>query len=259
MAYRRNVQVFEGESCKLRTMNAFVFRHVPWEDAGRVAEVLTGRGFELHYADLFRDPEPPRDWLSADALVAMGGPMSANDDLPFIRHELAALSEALALGKPVLGICLGSQTLARAAGARVYPNRVKEIGWAPVEWTAAAAIDPLFHGLPPAANLFHWHGETFDLPRGAERLARSRDCANQAFRLGDASYGLQFHLEVTPGMISDWCGQDSNSADVQELRASPDPEQDAARLTELALLVFGRWADLIIGRSARLAGRSAKL
>ncbi len=236
----------EGESAKLKKMNVVVFRHVPFEDAGLIAHIVGTRGFELRYFDLFRHPDAVVDWRAADGLVVMGGPMSANDDLPFIRRELAILTEALAARKPVLGVCLGSQLLARAAGARVYRNPVKEIGWAPVRWTEDARQDPLFGGLPSPETLFHWHGETFDLPDGAVWLASSDACRHQAFRLDDRTYGLQFHLEVTPDMIEDWCRQDTNSGDVRELPAPIDAHANAVRLAELAQHVFGRWADLLV-------------
>jgi GMP synthase-like glutamine amidotransferase len=142
--------------------------------------------------------------------------------------------------------------IAKALGARVYRNPVKEIGWFPVEWTPAAACDPLFAGLSAPETVFHWHGETFDLPPGAEWLARSEACAHQAFRVGANVYGLQFHLEVTPEMIADWVTQDQNSPDVRELDAPIDPHANALRLQQLATQVFTRWADLVSPSCVRL-------
>jgi GMP synthase-like glutamine amidotransferase len=175
----------------------------------------------------------------------MGGPMSANDRFDCILRELRLIEEALALGKPVLGICLGSQLIARAAGAKVYRNPVKEIGWAPVYWTEAAGQDPLFAGHHASELVFHWHGETFDLPRGAQWLAFSDACRHQAFRLGSA-YGIQFHLEVTPEMVADWLAQEVNQADVAGLAEPIDPGVNAARLAEMSAAVFGRWCDLLM-------------
>jgi GMP synthase-like glutamine amidotransferase len=190
-------------------------------------------------------PAPERIGEAA-GLIFMGGPMSANDDLPYLRAELALIEQAAQAGVPILGVCLGSQLIAKALGARVYRNRVKEIGWYPVSWTPAAASDPLFAGLAAPETVFHWHGETFDLPPGAEWLARSEACAHQAFRVGANVYGLQFHLEVTPEMIADWVAQDQNCHDVRELDAPIDPHANAPRLRELASLVFCRWADLLV-------------
>lgn len=176
--------------------------------------------------------------------------MSVNDPLPYLAWEMQAIREAARREQPVLGICLGSQLIAKAMGARVYRNTEKEIGWFDIRLTATAEEDPLFGGIPPVTSVFHWHGETFDLPRGACLLASSERCRNQAFRLGDTIYGLQFHLEVTPRMIADWCEQDANSKDVRELDAPLDAERNAAEMERLAAAVFGRWCD---GLKSRLA------
>ncbi len=151
---------------------------------------------------------------------------------------------AMAQRKPVLGICLGAQLIARAAGATVRRNPAKEIGWFGLRFTGAAANDRLFQGLSDE-TVFHWHGETFDLPDGAELLASSELCRNQAFRIGEEVYGLQFHLEVTPAMIADWCVQDENCGDVRELESVIDPYFNASRLEELSGTVFGRWCETI--------------
>ena len=174
----------------------------------------------------------------------MGGPMSVNDNLPFLEAELRLIERAVAAGKPVLGVCLGAQLIARALGARVYRNEAKEIGWFPVYWTGECAGDGLFGGLSEPETVFHWHGETFDLPEGARGLARSDVCRNQAFRFGRNVYGIQFHLEVTPEMIADWVVEDENCADVRELAVPPDPFHNAGRLETLAGAVFGGWAGL---------------
>jgi GMP synthase (glutamine-hydrolysing) len=209
------------------------FRHVPFEDLGLIRAPLEERGISIEYADPYR-----ADVTRAAGLIFMGGPMSANDDLSYLRQELQLISQAVARRQPILGVCLGAQLIAKALGAKVYRNAVKEIGWFDVHFTEAAARDPLFAGLGPAETVFHWHGETFDLPPAAEWLAWSKACRNQAFRAGAAVYGLQFHLEVTPKMIEDWCAQDANCADV-------DPRRNAARLAALSSVVFGRWCDLL--------------
>ncbi len=225
-------------------MHVLVFRHVAFEGLGLIGNVLGERGIPFRYVDLFRDPdaEPASD---AAGYVFMGGPMSANDDLPYVRREIDLIRDAVAAGRPVLGICLGAQLIAKALGARVYRNPVKEIGWAPVYWTEAARRDPLFEGLREPETVFHWHGETFDLPAGTEWLAWSDGCRHQAFRAGEGVYGLQFHLEVTPEMIAGWLTEDENSGDVRELTAPIDPDANAVRLAELSALVFGRWAGLL--------------
>jgi GMP synthase-like glutamine amidotransferase len=227
-------------------MRVLVFRHVPFEHLGLIAPALEVNGIEWEYVDLFRAPDAPIPLDGAAGLISMGGPMSANDDLPYLRRELDAIEQAVRAGKPVLGICLGAQMIAKASGAKVYRNPVKEIGWAPVRWTEASRSDPVFAGLTEPETVLHWHGETFDLPPGAKWLASSDACRNQAFCLGTGVYGLQFHLEVTPEMIVAWSGEDANAGDMRELAAPIDPSRNAPRLAELAGLVFGRWAKLFV-------------
>ena len=143
--------------------------------------------------------------------------MSANDDIPGLKDELKLIERALAQGTPVLGICLGSQLIARALGARVYRNRELEIGWKPVHLTDAGRRDAVLGRLASPMECFHWHGETFDIPAGAERLAWSDLCANQAYRYGANVCALQFHPEVTAEMIEDWSRQPVNCGDVATL------------------------------------------
>jgi GMP synthase-like glutamine amidotransferase len=220
------------------------FRHVPFEHLGLIADSLAEHAIDCRYMDLYASGEAPSP-QDADGFIFMGGPMSVNDDLAYIRQELRLIEQAVALGKPVLGVCLGSQLIARALGGRVYRNPVKEIGWYDVRFTAAARQDRLFVGLDGPETVFHWHGETFDLPAEAELLASSDACRHQAFRVGANVYGLQFHLEVSPEMIADWCTQDANCGDMREIGAPIDPRHNAPRLRELSRRIFGRWCGLI--------------
>jgi GMP synthase-like glutamine amidotransferase len=226
-------------------MRVLAFRHVPFEHLGRIADSLDRHGVECQYVDLPRNPEPP--FLDeAAGLIFMGGPMSVNDDLPYIRQELRLIEEAVTRGKPVLGVCLGAQLVAKALGGRVYPNVAKEIGWFPVYFSQRASADALFSGIAGPETIFHWHGETFDLPPGAELLASSDACRHQAFRVASNVYGLQFHLEVTPAMIDDWQQQDANCGDMREIAEPIDPSLNAARLQDLSDQVFGRWCRLVL-------------
>jgi GMP synthase-like glutamine amidotransferase len=221
------------------------FRHVPFEGAGRLESVLARRGVSLDYADLYQPGASIPDISQAAGIVILGGPMSVNDDLPWLREEQRLIGQALAQNQPILGICLGSQLIAKSLGATVYRNPVKEIGWFEIRLTDDASFDPLFAGLSATETVFHWHGETFDLPPGAVLLAGSEGCPHQAYRVGATVYGLQFHLEVTPEMIADWCTQDENCGDVRELSAPLDPLRHQARTTELADRVFGGWCDFL--------------
>ena len=229
-------------------MLVIAFRHVPFEDLGRIADALAAHQVECEYADLYRDRASPPDADAAAGLIFMGGPMSVNDDLPYLRREEEFIRRAVAQGKPVLGVCLGAQLIARSLGARVYRNPAKEIGWFEIELAPAAADDGLFRGLPVRETVFHWHGETFDLPPGAVLLASSERCRHQAFRVGSSVYGLQFHPEVTPEMIADWFRQDANCGDLREIDAPIDPSLYASRLAELSRTLFGRWCGLLRAR-----------
>jgi GMP synthase-like glutamine amidotransferase len=210
--------------------------------------ILQSHGFAYDYADLYQSLEAEPAVDDAGALIFLGGSMSANDDLGYMRRELDHIKTAVQRNRPVLGICLGAQLIAKAMGASVYPNVVREVGWAPVSFTGTAQSDVAFHGLHTEV-IFHWHGETFDLPKGAELLASSAACRHQAFRWSDRVYGLQFHLEVTPAMIAQWCHEDEICGDPREAPEPIDPYAYAAHTTELAGIVFGRWCDLVRGAS----------
>lgn len=178
-------------------MRAHILQHVPFEGPGSIASWLEGAGYETTGTRLFETAVLP-DTKGLDLLVIMGGPMSVNDEdsIPWLVSEKRFIRKAVASGMPVLGICLGAQLIASAMGARVYRNAVKEIGWFPVYGVSSG--DSSVFRFPPSEKVFHWHGETFDLPPGAVRIAGSDGCENQAFQLGRSVIGLQFHLETTP-------------------------------------------------------------
>jgi GMP synthase-like glutamine amidotransferase len=176
-------------------MRAHVLQHVPFEGIGSIAGWLEARDAIVTTTRFYESPDlPALDGI--DLVIAMGGPMSVNDEetLPWLVAEKAFLRDAIDRGIAVLGICLGAQLIANACGAKVYPGRQREIGWFPIE--AVSPIGGTFP-FPLSARVLHWHGETFDLPAGAEHLARSAVCEHQAFALGRRVLGLQFHPEVT--------------------------------------------------------------
>lgn len=178
-------------------MRVHYLQHVPFEGLGSIAPWLKAAGYQVSATKLYESTMlPSQDKF--DLLIIMGGPMSVNDEdrFPWLRTEKQFIRHSIESGKAVLGICLGAQLIASALGESVFPNRRKEIGWFPVsgEMTAKESV----FRFPASMEVFHWHGETFDLPEGAQLLASSEACQNQAFQFGRAVIGLQFHLETTP-------------------------------------------------------------
>jgi GMP synthase (glutamine-hydrolysing) len=180
---------------------ALVLRHVYFEDMGAFEVPLKHAGYAIHYCEMGVDD--PLSFGEPDLLAILGGPIGAyEEDLyPYLTDEIALIAARLAAGKPTLGICLGAQLMARALSARVYPGRAKEIGWIALTLTPAGAkILAPFEGHP----VLHWHGDTFDLPRGAVNLASTPDCDQQAFAYGGHALAFQFHPEAWPWGFERW-------------------------------------------------------
>ncbi|HSN05258.1 MAG TPA: type 1 glutamine amidotransferase, partial [Nitrospira sp.] len=173
--------------------HAICLQHVPFEGPGAFATALRSRGVSL---DSYLVPQAglPRD--AGDLLIVMGGPMSVNDSDRWIAEETAFIRAALLAGTPVVGVCLGSQFMAKALGARVRAGKALEIGMTPISLTPEAKQDPVFSALPDSFDVFEWHGEIFDLPNDCIPLAGSEIAPLQAFRFGALAYGLLFHLEM---------------------------------------------------------------
>jgi len=192
-----------AERCVTAMRPVLVLQHHAIETPGVFAEILAERGVSVQTVRPDLGQRVPADPGAFSALIAMGGPMGVYEEAryPWLAAEDRLLRAALAQGAPTLGICLGSQLLAKAAGARVAPGPDKEIGWYRLTLTPEGAADPLFAGFPPAFEAFEWHGDVFELPGGATHLAASARYPYQAFRLGRRAYGLLFHLEVTAPMV----------------------------------------------------------
>jgi len=184
---------------------ALAIRHVPFEDLGSFASVLRERGFAVAYRDAGIDELGAPDLVDADLLIVLGGPIGVYEirDYPFLKGEIAVVERRLKAGRPVLGLCLGAQIMAKALGARVFNGKRKELGWSPLELTDSGRKSALAE-LGGRTAVLHWHGDTFDLPRGAELLASTRLYANQAFAWRRQALGLQFHVEATTRGLERW-------------------------------------------------------
>jgi GMP synthase (glutamine-hydrolysing) len=188
-------------------MDTLVLQHIACEPPGVYEDVLVERGARIHRVELDEGDRLP-DWRDFGAIVAMGGPMSVNDEeeLPWLRAEKALIAEAVRAGLPFFGACLGVQLLAASLGGDVVVGPAPEVGLLPVFLTEAGAVDPVFAGLPRELLTLQWHGDTFSLPEGAVLLASSPAYPNQAFRWGLRAYGVQFHLELSREMPAEWAG-----------------------------------------------------
>lgn len=223
---------------------AVALRHVAFEDLGLIAPLLDSLGWTVVYRDATLDDLADPALQEADLLAVLGGPVGIyeTDVYPFLKPELKAIERRLGAGKPTLGICLGAQAMAAALGAKVYFGGTKEIGFGDVSLTpegAASALAPLADGFA-----LHWHGDTFDLPSGATRLASNAVYPNQAFSYGTNALALQFHLEADPMKIERWLvGHAAELAkagiDIPALRQEAFAR--APHYAAQAVAVFGRW------------------
>lgn len=184
-----------------------VFQHIPAETPGCISNWVLDMGYTLTETRFFSSTPLP-DKNDLDWLVIMGGPMSVHDEylFPWLTEEKKFIEQSITAGKTVLGICLGAQLIADVLGAKVAKNRWKEIGWHPVFRTGDNRKCMIFNKVKDGRPVFHWHGETFDIPAGAVCGLSSEACKNQGFIYGDRVLALQFHLEVTPHLLHDMTG-----------------------------------------------------
>ncbi|MEU3726501.1 type 1 glutamine amidotransferase [Streptomyces sp. NPDC031705] len=230
-----------------------VLQHAGWEGPGTFGRLLDESGAAVIPVRVDKGEQPPA-LRSVDGILAMGGPMSVNDDVPWIAPEKEYIRRAVGAGVPFFGVCLGAQLLAASLGARVEPARA-HYGLHPVDMAPGSFTDPLFGGLPRSVPVFQWHGENFGLPPGAVRLAGSPGCPNEAMRVGESAYGIQFHLEVDEALLGEWLAVPQCREELAE-RCGPDaPEAvtaglaaGALRVQRCARRVWGGWMDLVAAR-----------
>jgi GMP synthase (glutamine-hydrolysing) len=239
-------------------MRVLVLQHIACEPPGEFEDVLFERGADIVRVELDEgDALPARDEF--DAIVAMGGPMSVNDedDHPWLVAEKQLIREAVADGVPYWGSCLGVQLLASSLGARVYAGPQPEVGVLPVTLTDEGAADPVLQGLPREFPTLQWHGDTFDLPEGAVLLASSPAYPNQAFRHGNA-YGVQFHLEVSRAMAREWATVPAYTEYLERTlgpgsadRLFADFDANEVRMRATGRRIFEQFVDAHVAAAAR--------
>lgn len=223
-----------------------IFRHAPHEGPGYLADFLGRHGLPHRLIRIDQDDSIPSSIDGIPGIVFMGGPMSVNDNLPWIPKVTHLIQQAISADRPVLGHCLGGQLISKALGGMITRNPVKEIGWLPVTRVESAVAPDWLGGLPSEFEVFHWHGETFSIPPGATRVLASRDCANQGFVIGK-TLALQCHIEMTDEMVREWSRLGTNElapvcATVQDARAmTTDLPGRIARLRDLADKFYTRW------------------
>ena len=226
-----------------------IFRHAPSEGPGYFATYLERREIPSTLVALDAGQAVPRSARAYSGLVFMGGPMSANDDLPWIIPVLRLIADAVRQDVPVLGHCLGAQLMARALGGEVRRAPVKEIGWGEVRAADNALARDWLDDVE-SFEAFHWHGETFSIPPGATRVLENAHCANQGFALG-RHFGMQLHVEMTEDMVRDWVRE--GAAEIAQARGAPgvqapaeierDLERRVGALHAVADRIYERWTE----------------
>jgi GMP synthase-like glutamine amidotransferase len=234
-----------------------IVKHVEDEGPGLLGDFFQCLGWEISLVEPYRGDAFPETLDSIAGVVVLGGPMNVyeEDDYPFLKEETTFIRHVLNEEIPYLGICLGGQLLAKACGAPVTKLPRREMGWYHVRLTPEGLRDGLFRGVPKDTVVFQWHEDTFAIPAGGALLGTSRLCANQAFRVGNSAYGLQFHMEVTPEMIRCWSVKEGPAVRLKKIE--DETEKWHERLWEQGETIFANFQRII--ESARRVRRTIAL
>jgi GMP synthase (glutamine-hydrolysing) len=243
-----------------------VFQHVASEPLGHLDPLLRESGCRIRYVNFGREPDAQPDVRRYDGLVVLGGPMNVDQIAthPHLATEIEVIREAVNAGKPTLGICLGGQLLAAAMGGRVHPNPIPEIGWYRLHVRPQGHDDPLLrHFERTPRHVFQWHAYRFEPPPGAVPLAWTRSCRQQAYRIGDHAWGLQFHLEADAALINRWLHMPSGRSEIERhwspariARIQTATRRHLPGATPLSQRVFGEFTRLFsLRRYALLPSR----
>lgn len=206
-------------------MKAVIIQHQREVPAGRVLEVLVELGWEAEVLLMEEGDDIPASLEGFDCLVLLGGTMNVDDlaGYPYLENLRLFTAAAISKGFPVLGLCLGAQMMSRAAGSRVHRGRFGEMGWCEVHLTREGQVDRVLEGIKSPLEVFHWHEDSFDLPPGAVLLGKSGRCPHQIVRIGEKSYGFQFHPEVDREIIMNWIN--TYRAEVENLMGPEGPDR----------------------------------
>ncbi len=222
-----------------------IVKHVDNEGPGLIEDVLAADGWPLEIIELGAGQRLPERVDEIAALIILGGPMNVyqEEQFPFLKEEERLIRKVLIEEIPFLGICLGAQLLAKTCDSRVRMAAARELGWYTATLTAEGKRDLLFRGFPGRFNVFQWHEDSFDVPEGGALLGTGKTCMNQAFRVGQNAYGLQFHMEVTPGMIEDWIRGEAGSRQAEKILAETARTRETFR--EQATQLFLNFRQII--------------
>src|SRR5271157_252727 len=230
-------------------MHVQVLQHISCETLGGLEQAFEESGVTYEYLELYNGIEVPPH-VESNALVVLGGPMNVyeEDEYPFLKDENALIQEALRMGIPILGICLGAQLIAKASGARVTQGKHKEIGWYDLNLTPAGRKSSIFKGFPSQVKVFEWHGDTFEIPVRGTKLASSVLFPNQSFQVSNA-FALQFHLEVNAEMVTTWMNTYVSELDSIDYVDAKQIWEETARyidnLNKLALRFYGNFLNVL--------------